>query len=629
MAETIKIGGELESMATGKIVAAASAILDKLKNKTQELINQENTSGIQANAEDIASLNSIVASLQQLIDAVTVTGGTVANAVEVFVAAIAGLPANNVQAALGELNDRTGGISKSSTASEDDEIRFETDGGTLVGKVDANGADFINLKRGGQQVARMSDLPTVPTVDTSIGSSPNNSHIPSTKAVKNYVDDNIPEVPEYPIETETTQSGAEEVIFGNDAGTQQYVKVSSEGIRAIAYLDMQGNNVIPVKDTSIGENPSATNVPTTEAVKDYVDENSISGFPISKGTSIASSEKMVIETDEGTAVTELEFAESLSENSDEIIIGDNALTDVYLKIGAYGIKAKAIFDINGNPISNPVDSVDGYPIQASPCSPLLISQGKAAIFKSWSFIGASYESGVVQYQTSGGVASQYADYVHSWPEIFCKLNGVECKYIYAIPGASMNIWCTGTAANGTQYTTGYANRGRGKFENDSAFADAFIVNISSNDFTPNRFNGQIGSPDAISISSYEDNAALNTHCGWLAAIICEIRKKQPRAFIFVATCRKGAGSAAAIEAEIATANKFDNVFVMDMHTYGIDWANNTIKQRYMIGGHPNMNGYVALAHSFNAYVHYIIQNNPIAFREAQFVGTDYHDITNS
>lgn len=36
---TIKIGGELESMATGKIVAAASSIKDKSRNKTQEAIN--------------------------------------------------------------------------------------------------------------------------------------------------------------------------------------------------------------------------------------------------------------------------------------------------------------------------------------------------------------------------------------------------------------------------------------------------------------------------------------------------------------------------------------------------------------------------------------------------------------
>ena len=38
---TIKIGGELESMATGKIVAAASAIKDKSRNKTQDVINED------------------------------------------------------------------------------------------------------------------------------------------------------------------------------------------------------------------------------------------------------------------------------------------------------------------------------------------------------------------------------------------------------------------------------------------------------------------------------------------------------------------------------------------------------------------------------------------------------------
>jgi hypothetical protein len=39
MAETIKIGGELESMATGKVVAAASAIKDKAKDEYQDAIN--------------------------------------------------------------------------------------------------------------------------------------------------------------------------------------------------------------------------------------------------------------------------------------------------------------------------------------------------------------------------------------------------------------------------------------------------------------------------------------------------------------------------------------------------------------------------------------------------------------
>lgn len=46
MAETIKIGGELESTATGNVVAAASAIEDKAKGKKQSQINEETDSAL-------------------------------------------------------------------------------------------------------------------------------------------------------------------------------------------------------------------------------------------------------------------------------------------------------------------------------------------------------------------------------------------------------------------------------------------------------------------------------------------------------------------------------------------------------------------------------------------------------
>ena len=408
---TIKIGGELESMATGKIVAAASAIKDKSRNKTQEVINGDVEVAI---AEQSAQFEALSEETSEAVTSASQSARDAKQYLADLQEAITGLPdgqAVSAQVAINEadiagLKSKTDSISKQSTQSEEQAIIYETDGGVQVGKIDANGADFANLKRGGQQVARMLDLPTVPTIDTTIGDSPSQTNVPSTKAVKTYVDNNIPD---YPIDEETTSSEAEEQVWGNNAETQEYVKIGSYGMKSKAYLDMNGDSII---EDEIGNTPSTTHAPSAKAVKTYVDENGIGGFPISKGTSLASSEKMVVETDEGTAITEFEFAESLSENSNEIIIGNNALTEVYLKIGDYGIKVKAIFDINGNPISNPVDSVDGYPIQASPCSPLLMSQGKAAIFKSWSFIGASYESGAVQYQTSGGVASQYADYVH-------------------------------------------------------------------------------------------------------------------------------------------------------------------------------------------------------------------------
>ena len=54
MAETIKIGGELESVATGGIVAAASAIKDKTKNKTQEQVNAETDETLAAHSSAIS-----------------------------------------------------------------------------------------------------------------------------------------------------------------------------------------------------------------------------------------------------------------------------------------------------------------------------------------------------------------------------------------------------------------------------------------------------------------------------------------------------------------------------------------------------------------------------------------------
>ena len=212
---------------------------------------------------------------------------------------------------LNEVLEGLDNISKQSTESEEDAIIYETDGGVQVGKIDANGADFTNLKRGGQLVARMSDLPTK---DSSINENPSTTNVPTTKAVKDYVDAHSGD---YPIDTETTASVDEEQVWGNDAKTQEYAKIGSYGMKSKAYLDMQGNNVIPTKDTSIGDSPSQTNVPTSKAVADYVEAHSggVGDLPISE--------------------------ESTQSEDEEFIASNDAGTDTYVKIGSYGVKAKA------------------------------------------------------------------------------------------------------------------------------------------------------------------------------------------------------------------------------------------------------------------------------------------------
>lgn len=131
-------------------------------------------------------------------------------------------------------------ISKESTQSEEQAIIYETNGGVQVGKIDANGANFTDLKRGGQQVARMSDLPTK---DSSIGENPSTTNVPTTKAVKDYVDAHGGGA--YPIDTETTSSEDEEQVWGNNAETQEYVKIGPYGIKAKDYKKMNGDDAFP------------------------------------------------------------------------------------------------------------------------------------------------------------------------------------------------------------------------------------------------------------------------------------------------------------------------------------------------------------------------------------------------
>lgn len=154
------------------------------------------------------------------------------------------------QAYLQELNQAgiVGFISRETTQSEEEVVVFKTDNGIVVGTVGPSGADFINLKRGGQQVARMSDLPTK---DTSIGDTPSTTHVPTTAAVKEYVDENS--MKHLPMSEESTQSEDEEFVASNDAGTDTYVKMGDYGVKAKAYFNLQGNPIFAMQNID-GEN---------------------------------------------------------------------------------------------------------------------------------------------------------------------------------------------------------------------------------------------------------------------------------------------------------------------------------------------------------------------------------------
>lgn len=164
-------------------------------------------------------------------------------------------------------------ISKESTQSEEDAIIYETNGGTQVGKIDANGADFTNLKCGGQQVARMSDLPTVPTLDTSIDSSPSNSHTPSTKAVKDYVDEHG--TGDLPISQEVAETENKYIAIENNRGEDVLI-VTDNGVKELRSKIICDNLVTPsLKMSSVAARGLATMIPKGVIVDNF------SFYPIS------------------------------------------------------------------------------------------------------------------------------------------------------------------------------------------------------------------------------------------------------------------------------------------------------------------------------------------------------------
>ena len=220
----------------------------------------------------------------------------------------------SVKDALDNAVGKTDGISKEATQSEEEAFIFETNGGTQVGKIDSTGADFTNLKRGGQQVARMSDLPTK---DSSIGENPSTTNVPTTKAVKDYVDAHGGG--DYPIDKESTQSENEEQVWGNDTETQEYVKIGSYGIKSKAYLDMNGNFII---EGEIGNTPSTTHAPSAKAVADYVNEHGggVGNLPIS-----------------GTTVQDDENDIQVKTPEDELVF----------KLNEKGLFTKALYNVNG------------------------------------------------------------------------------------------------------------------------------------------------------------------------------------------------------------------------------------------------------------------------------------------
>lgn len=219
---------------------------DEIRNAYEpESVSAEDVGGLFRDIADI--IENSIKDVDDAIDAATLA----ATYLSELETAISNLPdGQRVSAQVAEntvdidvLKGKTNYISRLTTESDDEEIVIEDNNGNVIGRANSQELDYINIKKNGVVVATINDIPSVPTLDSSIGDTPSMTNVPTSKAVADYVDAHSGGVGDLPISQEDTQDESEEVIWGNDAGTQEYMKVGSYGIKAKAYLDMNGNPI--------------------------------------------------------------------------------------------------------------------------------------------------------------------------------------------------------------------------------------------------------------------------------------------------------------------------------------------------------------------------------------------------
>ena len=147
-----------------------------------------------------------------------------------------------------------------------------------------------------------------------------------------------------------------------------------------------------------------------------------------------------------------------------------------------------------------------------------------------------------------------------------------------------------------------------------------------------------------SIADYTYNG---TFYGNMARIINEIRKVQPRAYVFLSTFLKGYGSSpdgqpgGAFDYNGAIRNIVDyysdtsnrpegdelHYYLIDIYQYGKPYSfyNSGIHSGTVKGSHLVATGYNYWAYEFCTYIDWIIKNNMSEFNDVAFVGTDNYN----
>ena len=331
------------------------------------------------------------------------------------------------------------------------------------------------------------------------------------------------------------------------------------------------------------------------------------------------------ESELNTKITELEgkvseISVEETENITEEVEVQNDDGGTIVKVGSYGIKAKAFLDLNDNPIGggekvNVRADRTIYFGADSPINTIGGTLGFASMFEDWGFIGDSLTSGYIAVDNIGGVSPLKNDgigsigrniYRMSWGQILCRMCGTKGTN-FSIGGATTVSWLSQFANGATN--VGYNSDGTIGVNFLTQKKSAYTICLGTNDSGNNIPVGNVATD--VDLNDYNNNA--NTFAGNYAKIIQMCKAMTPSCKMFLITpfswWSMGAESKGynAVVRQLAT--MFSKVYLIDLYNYGILSAND-----YEYQAHCNTQGYTYVSYVIASYIDFIVRDNPNDFK---------------
>lgn len=282
-------------------------------------------------------------------------------------------------------------------------------------------------------------------------------------------------------------------------------------------------------------------------------------------------------------------------------IQDGAITTPKIADGAV---AKEKLDVSiQKRLTAEVNDLLGLNLSDTPLERIRNDAGLMAIFRHVGCIGDSLASGEAVYKKNDGSTGGKDLFEYSWGQYLARMTG-NTYYNWSRGGLRCDTFLSSSMAvecfDGEHKCEAYVI-GLGQNENNKKYTIGTAADIDMNDYTQN--------PD--------------TYYGNYGRIIQKIQQLQPKAKIFVLTDPLKAVETAGYNAAVREiAGMFQNVYLVDLFTYGATLYSSGFLYQQKRGGHFNAVGYFICAMIIATYIDWIIKKNPTEFREVEFIGLD-------